>query len=214
MSILILLVDDHTIFRQGLKFLLENQPDFCVIGEAANGMDAIPMVDQKRPDVVVLDLFMPGLNGMEAIKIIKQHAPRCHILILSMHGEKEYVLRAIQNGASGYILKESSGESLVSGVRAVMAGEQYLCPKLAEQAVRIFLSQPLAPETDHNNLTNRENEVLRLVAEGLSTMDISRRLSISPRTVETHRANFMRKLGLHSQAEVIKYALQVKMISE
>jgi two-component system, NarL family, response regulator NreC len=214
MSISILLVDDHAIFRQALQLLLENQPDLCVAAQAADGMEAISLAEQKRPDVMVLDLSMPGLDGMEVIKIIKQRLPKCHIIVLSMHGEKEYVLRAMQYGASGYILKESSGANLVQGVRAVMAGEKYLCPRLAELAVKVFLSQSLPPETDHSSLTRREREVLLLSVDGLNTAEIARRLSISPRTVETHRANFMRKLGLHTQVELVKYAQQMKFMPD
>jgi len=209
MSTSILLADDHAIFRQALQLLLENQPDFSVVGQAADGLEAISLAEQKRPDVLVLDLSMPGINSMDVIKKIKQHQPACQIIILSMHSEKEYVLKAMQNGASGYILKESSGESLVQGVRAVMAGEKYLCPRLAELAIKVFLSQPLPPETDYTALTHREREVLLLSADGASAAEIAQRLSISPRTVETHRANYMRKLGLHTQAELAKYARQI-----
>jgi two-component system response regulator NreC len=213
MAISILLADDHEIFRQGLRLLLENQPDIKVVGHAADGLEAVAQAERLRPDVVVVDMLMPGLTGMDVTRQIKQRLPQCQVVILSMYDDESYVLNALREGASCYVLKESSADDLVQAVRAAIAGQRYLSPSLTERVIQTYITQTHAKETDaYATLTNREREVLHLVAQGCTGPETARRLSISPRTVETHRANLMHKLGLHSQMELVEYARKQKII--
>lgn len=207
MSISILLADDHEIFRQGLQFLLGNQPDFKVVGQAVNGLEAVALAERLNPDVVIIDIMMPGLSGVDVTYQIKQRQPNCRVIVLSMHDDESYVLNSLQNGASGYVLKESSTADLVQAVRLAMAGQRFLSPALSERAIQAYVLQAKTQSVgDYNVLTQREREVLHLSAEGLTGSEIARQLSISVRTVETHRANLMHKLDLHSQAELAAYA--------
>jgi DNA-binding NarL/FixJ family response regulator len=207
MSISILLADDHEIFRQGLQFLLGNQPDFKVVGQAVNGLEAVALAERLNPDVVIIDIMMTGLSGVDVTYQIKQRQPNCRVIVLSMHDDESYVLNSLQNGASGYVLKESSTADLVQAVRLAMAGQRFLSPALSERAIQAYVLQAKTQSVgDYNVLTQREREVLHLSAEGLTGSEIARQLSISVRTVETHRANLMHKLDLHSQAELAAYA--------
>jgi len=214
MTISILLADDHQMIRQGLKLVLEAQPDLKIAGLAADGLEAVALAERLKPDLVIVDIQMPGLSGMDVIRQIKQRLPGCRMIVLSMYDEEEFVLGAMRQGAGGYVLKESSADDLVNAVRAVMRGERYLSPRLAERAIQMYLMQTTPAENHYSTLTNREREVLHLSAEGLTQAEIGRRLCISPRTVEVHRANLMRKLGLRSQADLIQYAHQVKIIPD
>ena len=209
MTTSILLVDDHALFRQGLQLLLETQPDFQVVGQAASGLEALTAAAQLKPDIIVLDMIMPVMNGLETLRRLQQSACPSQVIILSMSDEEGYVHSALHDGARGYILKDSSAEDLVAAVRTVLAGKTYLSPPLADRAVQSYVSNSLHNTRPGNlNLTSRERQVLELSAGGLSGPEIARQLSISPRTVETHRANLMHKLGLHSQAELANYARQ------
>lgn len=207
--ITIILADDHRIVRQGLRALLEAEPDLQLIGETGDGLEAVQLVRRRQPDVVVLDLMMPSINGLEATRQISDCRPQTHIIILSMHADEGYVLEALRNGAAGYVLKDSSADDLVRAVREVVAGRRYLSAPLSERAIEVYMQKARETSLDpYEKLTNREREVLHLAAEGHSSAEIAERLSISSRTVETHRANMMRKLDLHSQTDLIRYALK------
>ena len=209
MTIKIFLGDDHTIMRQGLRILLETEPDFTIVGEASNGLEVLKKVGDIKPDVVVLDLGMPELNGLEVTRKIHQNHPQIRIVILSMHAKEAYVLEALKNGASAYVLKGSDANELIQAIRQVMQGVRYLSPPLTERAVEAYLEMTRDRSFDpFDALTNREREIFLLVVEGNSNVEVARRLTISPRTVEVHRANIMHKLGLNSQIELIRFAMQ------
>jgi DNA-binding NarL/FixJ family response regulator len=205
----LLLADDHGIVRQGLRALLENEADFRLLGEAADGLQAVRLAEREEPDVVIMDLMMPGLNGIEACRQITRRSPRTRVLVLSMHSDVAYAAEAVRAGATGYVLKEACAEELVQAIRAVAVGKHYFSPPLNEAAISAYLrraeGQPLDPFA---TLTEREREVLQLTAEGSSGVEIAGRLFISPRTVESHRASLMRKLGLHNQKELVRYAVE------
>lgn len=205
----IVLADDHHIVRQGLRALLEAEPDLSVVGEASDGLDAVRLVERLKPNVLVLDLIMPGLSGLEVTRQVRQRSPGTRVVVLSMHATEAYVLEALRNGGSGYVLKDSSASDLVQAVRAAAAGRRYLAPPLTERAIEAYAQKAeTAPPDPYDTLTAREREVLHLAAEGRPSSEIARRLFISPRTVETHRAALMRKLGLRTQTDLIRYALQ------
>ncbi len=206
----ILLADDHRIVREGFKALLRAEPDFQIVGETGDGLEAVRLVEQLQPDVLVADLMMPGLNGLEVTRQLHQRAVGTKIVVLSMHATEAYVLEALRHGASAYVLKDSSAADLVRAVREAMAGRRYLSPPLSEPAIEAYLQKARKTEVFdiYETLTTREREVLQLSAEGYTNPEIAARLFISPRTVETHRANVMHKLGLRSQTDLIRYALQ------
>jgi len=205
----IVLADDHPIVRQGLRSVLEAEPDLQVIGEAGDGLETMPLVERLRPQVLVLDLLMPGLSGLEIARQVRQRVPETRVIVLSMHANEAYVLEALRHGAAAYVLKDVSSAELVQAVRAVAAGRRYLSRPLSERALEAYAQRAEATTLDlYEMLTTREREVLHLAAEGCSDTDIATRLSISPRTAETHRSNLMRKLGLQSQTELIRYALR------
>ena len=205
----IVLADDHHIVRQGMRALLEAEPDFRLVGEAGDGLETVQLVERLRPDVLVLDLMMPGLNGLEVTRQVGKRSPQTQVVILSMHANEAYVLEALRNGAVGYVLKDASVTELVQAVREVTAGRRYLSPPLSERAIDAYVGRAKEATLDrYETLTDREREVLHLVAEGCTNAAIAARLSISPRTAETHRANMMRKLGLHTQTDLIRYALR------
>jgi DNA-binding NarL/FixJ family response regulator len=205
----IVLADDHHIVRQGLRALLEVEPGFNVVAEAGDGLEALQLVEQLGPNVLVLDLMMPGLNGLEVTRQLTKHSPKTGIVILSMYANEAYVLEALANGASAYVLKDSDSADLVHAVREVAAGRRYLSPPLSDRAIEVYQAKAKAATLDrYETLTTREREVLQLVAEGHTNTDIASLLGISARTVETHRSNLMHKLVLHTQADVIRYALR------
>ena len=205
----IVLADDHPVVRHGVRSLLNSDPDYTVVGEASDGIETVQLVEKLVPDVLVVDLMIPGLNGLEITRQVRQRSPTTRIIILSMHANEPYVLEALKNGASGYVLKDSSGTDLIQAVRMVASGQRYLSPPLSERAVEAYMKKSQDSSFDaYDGLTDREREVLQLAAEGLSNPDVAARLSISPRTVETHRANLMRKLGLKTQTDLIRYALK------
>ncbi len=205
----IVLADDHPVVRRGLRALLEAEPDFSIVGEADDGLNAVELVRHLRPDVLVVDLMMPGMCGLEVTRQVSRHAPPIRVVILSMHASEAYVLEALKNGAAGYVLKDSSAADLVQAIREVSAGRRYLCPPLSQRAIETYLQKAEATIQDvYETLTTREREVLRLAVESHSNTAIAGRLFISPRTVETHRAHLMRKLGLRTRTDLIRYALQ------
>jgi len=192
-----------------MRALLEAEPDFRLVGEAGDGLETVQLVERLRPDVLVLDLMMPGLNGLEVTRQVGKRSPQTQVVILSMHANEAYVLEALRNGAVGYVLKDASVTELVQAVREVTAGRRYLSPPLSERAIDAYVGRAKEATLDrYETLTDREREVLHLVAEGCTNAAIAARLSISPRTAETHRANMMRKLGLHTQTDLIRYALR------
>jgi len=205
----IVLADDHHIVRQGLRSLLEAEADLSVVGETGDGLEAAQLVERLRPDVLVLDLMMPGLNGLEVTRRVSQRSPQTRIVILSMHANEAHVLEALRVGAAGYVLKESTAAELVRAVREAAAGRRYLSPPLSERAIEAYMQKAESAALDsYETLTAREREVLHLVAEGHTNTEIAERLFISRRTVETHRANLMRKLDLRTQTDLISYALR------
>lgn len=205
----IVLADDHHIVRQGLRALLEVEPGFNVVAEAGDGLEALQLVEQLGPNVLVLDLMMPWLNGLEVTRQLTKHSPKTGIVILSMYANEAYVLEALANGASAYVLKDSDSADLVHAVREVAAGRRYLSPPLSDRAIEVYQAKAKAATLDrYETLTTREREVLQLIAEGHTNTDIASLLGISARTVETHRSNLMHKLVLHTQADVIRYALR------
>jgi two-component system response regulator NreC len=205
----IVLADDHHVVRQGLRALLEGQPDFQLLGEAGDGLEAIQLTERLKPDVLIIDLMMPSLNGLEATRQISQRSPHTRVVILSMHANEAYVLEALRNGAAGYVLKDSSAADLVRAVREVVAGRRYLSSPLSERAIAAYIQKASDVALDpYEMLTNREREVLHLAAEGYTNAEIADQLSISPRTAETHRANLMHKLGLRTHTDLIRYALR------
>jgi DNA-binding NarL/FixJ family response regulator len=209
MSVRILLADDHPVVRVGIRNLLEAEPEFTVVGEVADALQVIPQVEALRPDVLVLDLIMSGLNGLEITRRLSHSMPQTRIVILSMHANEAYVIEALRNGASGYVLKGSETDQLVWAIRAVVAGDRYLSPPLSQQSIETYIEKAAgAPLDPYDTLTARERDVLHLAAEGRTGPEIAARLYISTRTVETHRGNLMRKLGLRTQTDLVRYALR------
>jgi len=215
----IVLADDHLLVRQGLRALLAGEaatpgagsptPAFSIVAEAADGLETIALVEQWQPNVLIVDLMMPRLTGLEVTRQVSQRWPQIRVVILSMYNNEAYVLEALRNGAAAYVLKESSITDLVQAVHVVIAGQHYLSPLLSERAIESYLQKAKATPLDpYETLTTREREVLLMVAQGYSSSEIATYLSISPRTVETHRTNLMRKLDLRTQADLIRYALQ------
>ena len=204
----VLLGDDHTVLRQGLRKILEDRRDLRVVAEAGNGRDAVREAIEQNPDVAVLDIGMPLLNGIEATRQIVRRAPGVRILILSMHSDQAYVTQAVQAGARGYLLKESAGSELIAAIAAVAAGKTFFSPAVAQVVFDDYVkSLSERGITDrYDALSEREREVLQLVAEGKSSKEIADVLSISPATVETHRTHLLQKLGLRNTAEVVRYA--------
>jgi DNA-binding NarL/FixJ family response regulator len=208
-DITIVLADDHHIVRQGVKSLLESEPGFSVVGEASDGLKAVNLVSSLKPRILIADLMMPGLNGLEVTRQTGKVSPNTRVIILSMYLNEPYVIEALQNGAFGYVLKECNVSDLIHAIREVAGGHHYLSPPLSERAIEVYLEKTRDSNLDpYDTLTSREKEVLQLAVEGLSNPDIAVRLFISPRTAETHRANMMRKLHLHTQTDLIKYALK------
>lgn len=216
MSIRILIVDDHTILRAGLKMMLNAQPDMEVVGEAQDGRQAIYEVQRLQPDVILMDITMPDMNGIEATRQIKKMLPEARVLILTMHENDEYVFQALRAGASGYILKEAADTELISALHVIQNGQFYLSPAAQSVMVGDYLQRVrIGEEKDsYSTLTEREREILKLVAEGHTNNQIAERLVISPKTVDTHRTHIMDKLNLHSRAELVKYAMRRGLLED
>jgi two-component system response regulator NreC len=205
----IVLADDHHLVRQSFRLLLDAEPDFHVLGEAASGLETIELALRLRPDVLLVDLMMPELNGIEVARRIKKQLPNTVIVILSMHENEAYVVEALRAGVSAYVLKKSTAQELVYAIQQGLAGHLFLSPPLNEHAIQVYLEKAQGTNLDpYETLTAREREVLHLAAEGMNNAAIAARLSISPRTVEMHHGNLMRKLRLRNQADLIRFALQ------
>lgn len=211
-KIRVLLADDHAVLRAGIRALLDMQPDIEVIGEAGDGRQAVERVRELGPDIILMDIGMPGLDGLAATRQIKENHPRTRILILTQHENKEYVLPALKIGASGYVLKRAEGDELLTAIRAVHAGGTFLDPAVAGVLADDTRRKPGSPADPFDALTEREREVLTLLAQGNTYQHIAETLFISPKTVDFHRTNLMRKLGLSSRADLTKYAVQRGLI--
>jgi two-component system, NarL family, response regulator NreC len=202
------------LVRQGLRLLLEAEGDFHVIAEAADGLVAIDLAKSLQPNVLVVDIMMPGVNGLEVTRQVEQQVPVTRVVLLSMYSDESYIVHALRCGAAAYVLKGARKDCLLSGIRAVIAGRRYLSPPLSEQAIKAYLKKGSAAGLDlYECLTRREREVLQLVAHGCTNTETAARLFISPRTVETHRANMMRRLSLRTRSDLIRYALRHGLLS-
>ncbi|MFL5806810.1 MAG: response regulator [Roseiflexaceae bacterium] len=210
----IVLADDHALIREGLRAVLDSEPGYAVVGETADGLAAVDLVARLQPDVLIVDLMLPGLSGLEVIHRVRRRVPQTHIVALSMHANESYVLAALRNGAAGYVLKDAGSTEIIQAVREVVAGRRYLSPPLSQYALEVYIQKAKGlPLDSYEMLTTREREVLHLAAQSYTTAAIAARLALSPRTVETHRANLMRKLGLRTQTDLIRYALQHGIIT-
>jgi DNA-binding NarL/FixJ family response regulator len=210
----VVIADDHNLFRQGMRNLLSHEPDIEVVGEASNGNEAVQMAESVRPDLILMDVSMPGLSSFEATRQLKRVHPEIKILFLTMYDDEDYLLESMQAGASGYILKDSPTEQLLSGIRDVQNGGSYLSPKMLSQLVDDFRSRMRSnvPQPRLATLTPREKEVLKLLAEGNSVKEIAGSLNLSVKTIEAHKFNLMRKLDIHNKAQLVQYAIQKKII--
>jgi two-component system, NarL family, response regulator NreC len=211
----IVIVEDHTILREGLKALLSTHEELCVTGEAEDGRGAIICARELKPDLMLMDLSMPRMNGMEALKEIKRESPQTKVLILTVHKTEEYVHASLQAGADGYVLKDATHAELIMAIEKVLAGKRYLSPEISEKVIEGYLEgrKSLKTGTSWDMLTDREKEILKLVAEGYRNREIAGFLCISLKTVEKHRDNLMKKLDLHNAAALTAYAMEKGLIS-
>ena len=211
----ILLADDHTVMRRGIRLLLESQPEFSVVAEASDGREAVQQAEETQPDVAVVDIAMPNLSGIEAAQRIVTALPNTAIVILSMHSDEGYVLRALKAGAKGYLLKDSAEGDLIEAIKAVHQGKTFFSPEISKMLVEDYVREirTRGAEDSYDLLTPREREILQLLAERKSNKEIALALNLSPYTIETHRRNLQEKLNLHSLAELILYAVRKGVIS-
>ena len=214
MPIRLLLVDDHAVVRTGLRMLLESESDMQIAGEAGSAAEALQAVERLQPDVVLLDIGLPDLSGIEVARQVKQRSPATAVVALTIHEDEEYFFKMLDAGASGYVPKRAAPEELIQAIQAAAAGEVYLYPSLAKLLVKDYLSSDNIDRGREalDGLTAREQEVLTLLADGMSNAEIASQLTISPKTVARHRENIMRKLNLHSRAELVKYAIRKGII--
>jgi DNA-binding NarL/FixJ family response regulator len=207
MFVKVALIDDHPIVRQGLRNLLQTESSFQVVAEADDGIAGLDLVQRVRPDVLIVDLMMPGLNGLDLIKQALKHLPRLRIVVLSMQSADSYVVEALNSGAAGYVLKETGPSEIIHAIKTIVAGERYLSPKLAQRVVDSSTGRKRITDP-YDSLTPREREILHLIVEGKTSVQIASRLVLSPRTVELHRSRIMKKLDLHNQTDIFRYALE------
>ena len=214
MSFRVLIADDHGVVRQGLRALLEKSPEVSVVGEAADGREAVRLARELQPNIVVMDIAMPLLNGIDAASQITSRYPDIRVIILSMHSDESYILRALSAGAKGYLLKDSAEGDIIPAVRAVAQGRPYFSPAITTTLLEEYLQAMKAHKVQdsYDLLTDREKEVLQLLAEGKSNKEVATLLNLSPYTVESHRANLMQKLNLHNTAEIVLYAVRKNII--
>jgi len=213
-KIRVLLADDHAIVREGIKRILAEEPDIEVVGEAGDGLQAVEMAKKLKPDVAILDITMPALNGIEATRQIRSSLPNTHTLTLTMHEDDTYVFQLLKAGAAGYVLKRAAATDLVQAVRAAQRGEAFLYPSVAKAVVADYLKRLEEGEgrEQYDGLTEREKEILTLVADGATNQEIARKLFISIKTVQTHRAHIMEKLDLHDRTKLVRYAIRKGLI--
>jgi two-component system response regulator NreC len=208
----ILLADDHQLFRAGLKAILERQPGLEVIGEAIDGQSALQLAAKHHPDIILLDISMPGLNGLEALRRLRSDGTASKVIILSMHSDRHYVTESFRAGARGFVLKDSALEELVESIRMVQSGSVYLSGRIAGIVLEDYVALASESEPQSSELSGREREVLQLIAEGRSTKEAAAHLCLSVKTIETHRKRIMDKLDLHSVAELTRYAIRERII--
>ena len=215
--ITVLLADDHTVLRQGIRALLETQPDMAVVGEATNGREAVELARKLHPAVILMDISMPILNGLEATRQIKKELPECQVVVLTMHENEEYLVNILQAGATGYVLKQAADRELIEAVRIASRGDTYLYPRIARLLVADYLRRvetgvPDERDAAYDTLTQREREILKLIAQGHTNKEIAELLVLSVKTVENHRYSLTNKLNAHDRGELIKYAIRVGLI--
>lgn len=210
----IVLADDHHVIRKGLRSLIEEEQDLKIVGEAGNGDETMQLVKSLRPDILILDMVMPGLNGIEITRLVRQSVPTTAIVILSMYSTEGYVHKAIRAGARAYVLKQSTSDELIHAIHEVSAGRRYLSHILSERAIDTYVQETMDSDLDPLLiLTSREREVLKMIAMGNTNKEIAIKLIVSQRTVEFHRANIMRKAGLRNQSELIQYCIRTGILS-
>lgn len=214
-TIQVLLADDHGVVRKGLRFVLEQEPDITVVGEAVDGREAVRLAKELQPTVIVMDIAMPQLNGIDATSQAMKASPNSNVLILSMHNDESYILRSLEAGARGYILKDNAEDHLVQAIRVVAQGKPFFSPVIAQTLLEDYMRnlQQKGQQDSYSLLTDREKEVLQLLAEGRSNKDVAQLLDLSVYTVETHRTRIMQKLNLHNTAELVLYAVRKKIIA-
>jgi len=211
-KITVLICDDHALFREGVKTVLSAQPDIEVVGEASDGKEAVERAIRLGPDVVLMDISMPMLKGFEAVRRIRKGCPDVKVLILTVYDDEDMVARCLDSGAAGYVLKDSPPLQLVYAIQTVYQGQQFLSPKVLTGVVRQYISQPLDFKGGYELLSDREREILVLLAEGQSLKDIATSLNLSVKTVDAHKVNLMRKLDLHDRSELIRYAIRKRLV--
>jgi len=209
----VLLADDHTLFRQGVRSLLDRIAGVDVVAETGDGREALELIDRKRPDIAILDITMPGLNGLEVATRVGKASPATRVVILSMHAGEAYVAQALRAGVAGYLLKDAAAEELEMALRSVGRGETYLSPAISKHVVDGFLGRATADGDPLAGLTGRQREILQLIAEGQSTKEIAAILGVSVKTVETHRAQLMERVGIHDVAGLVRLAIRVGLVS-
>lgn len=211
----IVIAEDHTILREGLRSLLSSHPEFEIVGEAEDGREAIRCVEKFKPDLILTDLSMPRMNGMEAVQEIKRQNPQTKVLVLTVHKTEEYILSALKAGADGYLLKDSTHVELVMAVKKVLSGKPYISPEVSERVIEGYLEgrKRVRSKTSYETLTSREREILKLIAEGYRNKEIADDLCISVKTVEKHRANLMEKLNLHNVQTLTAFAIEKGLVS-
>ncbi len=212
-KIKVLVADDHTILRQGIKALLDNQEGIEVVGEAKDGREAIKLIEELLPDVILMDIAMPGLNGAEATRRIKKKFPKMKVLVLTMYANEEYISQTLNAGANGYLVKETAFQDLITAIKAVYRGEAFMSPSISKKVMNSYIQQDRGDKKKICEiLTTREREILQLIAEDNSSKKIAETLFISPKTVETHRTHIMDKLNIHNRSGLIKYAIRKGMV--
>jgi DNA-binding NarL/FixJ family response regulator len=208
----VVLAEDHTLFRAGIRTLLQDMPGFEVVAEAADGREALRVIAEKQPDVALVDITMPGLNGLEVLARLVRDCPSVRVIILSMHAHEEYVRQALQSGAAGYLLKDADVTELEVAIRAVLRGESYLSPAVSQRVIEwVRRGEPQTSSLDQ--LTSRQREILQLIAEGHSTKSIATLLNLSTKTVDAHRTELMTRLGIHDVAGIVRYAIRMGLVS-
>jgi two-component system response regulator NreC len=211
----IVIAEDYTILREGLRVLISSNPDFEVVGEAGDGREAIRCVEKLQPDLILMDLSMPRMNGMEAIREVKKRSPKTKVLVLTVHKTEEYILATLRAGADGYALKDATHAELMVAIKNVLSGKHYISPEISDKVIEGYLEgkKTLKPRTSWETLTQREREILKLIAEGYKNKEIADYLCISPKTVEKHRANLMQKLDLHSTSALTVLAIEKGLVA-
>lgn len=213
----IVIADDHSIIRSGLKMLFRGEPRFAVVGEAGNGREALDLIGRLRPDVAILDISMPVLGGIEATRLIREEYPQTKVLILTIYENEEYVHQMVRAGASGYVLKDAGKKDLFAAVRAIAGGERFFSPGVSKMIIEEFIKQSQGglrmKQQTSDRLTGRETEILRYIAGGMTNSEIAEKLFLSPRTIDTHRNNLMQKLDIHDVAGLVRYAIEAGLVT-